>query len=592
MKRWKRTAALLLAASLGCGLFAGCSGAPASSVSRQENGSEESAAGENSAVQQGTREEDIEFTYFVPDPLAKAPPQEAPVIEQVYEATGVRLKWILPPAEPEERLRVMLASDDLPDLIDFGNGNLTDKTLMKQYKDAGKLLKLNELLEKNAPEILEKNWKDLKDKIADENGDFYYMPGGYQFADSQVYPEAGISFNVRTEYFEENGYDKMPKTLEEYEALLNEVKGTSQEMVPLALAMGPQGMLDTIISTGAAAYGLSYSDGLVLKDGKLQHFTRNDDMKAYFQFLNKLNTEGLLDVESSVLSMEMLKQKCVAGKVWSYIGSGWEINSEVIAYEAANGTDTQTVYFYPAANSDVEHTAYAPYTVNLYNSGMTLTVANRDPDRYLRFYNYLNSEEGWLTQLGIVNYDFDGENTVEETEGYDYIVHKDIEYLPGRPFVEATTWMGEMWASDENWWWNHGINSLWAFTYGEVNHPDGQYDYVGKMDVGMWWDENTTRVNGEMGLTGENYFDKHREMSVDITEFAGLELDPKSQEYVDSLNLKTLYEKYLPRAVMAKTAEEFETEWNTMSAELEKSGLDGVETAYQALYEERMETWD
>ena len=204
MKRWKRTAALLLAASLGCGLFAGCSGAPASSVSRQENGSEESAAGENSAVQQGTREEDIEFTYFVPDPLAKAPPQEAPVIEQVYEATGVRLKWILPPAEPEERLRVMLASDDLPDLIDFGNGNLTDKTLMKQYKDAGKLLKLNELLEKNAPEILEKNWKDLKDKIADENGDFYYMPGGYQFADSQVYPEAGISFNVRTEYFEEN----------------------------------------------------------------------------------------------------------------------------------------------------------------------------------------------------------------------------------------------------------------------------------------------------------------------------------------------------------------------------------------------------
>ena len=71
-------------------------------------------------------------------------------------------------------------------------------------------------------------------------------------------------------------------------------------MVPLALAMGPQGMLDTIISTGAAAYGLSYSDGLVLKDGKLQHFTRNDDMKAYFQFLNKLNTEGLLDVESSV----------------------------------------------------------------------------------------------------------------------------------------------------------------------------------------------------------------------------------------------------------------------------------------------------
>ncbi len=66
----------------------------------------------------------------------------------------------------------MLASDDLPDLIDFGNGNLTDKTLMKQYKDAGKLLKLNELLEKNAPEILEKTGRISRTRSQTKNGDF------------------------------------------------------------------------------------------------------------------------------------------------------------------------------------------------------------------------------------------------------------------------------------------------------------------------------------------------------------------------------------------------------------------------------------
>ena len=139
------------------GLFAGCSGAPASSVSRQENGSGRKCCRREQcgpAGNAGRKTSSSPILYRTP--LAKAPPQEAPVIEQVYEATGVRLKWILPPAEPEERLRVMLASDDLPDLIDFGNGNLTDKTLMKQYKDAGKLLKLNELLRKDAPEILEK----------------------------------------------------------------------------------------------------------------------------------------------------------------------------------------------------------------------------------------------------------------------------------------------------------------------------------------------------------------------------------------------------------------------------------------------------
>ncbi len=597
MKQRKKAVALLLVVVLCCAVASGCQGtAPSSSLSSQQETSQsqvtESGAQESAQDGQTAREEDIVFTYFVPDPLTKVPPQDAPVMEQVYEATGVRLEWILPPAEPEERLRVMLASDDLPDLIDFSNGALTDKTLMKQYKDAGKLLKLNELLEKNAPEILEVNWKDLKDKIADENGDFYYMPGGYRFEDSSIYPEAGTSFNVRTEYFEENGYEKIPKTFEEYKELLKQIQSENPDMVPVSLAMGPQGMLDSIIFTGAAANGLMFSDNLILEDGNLQYFVQNESMKEYFAFLNSLNVEGLLDIESSVLSMEMLKQKCVAGKVWSYIGSGWEINSEVIAYEAGNGSDAQMVYFYPFAEESVEKTSYAPYTVNLYNSGMTLTTACKDPDRYIRFYSYLNSEEGWLKQLGIVNYDFEGENTLEETEGYDYIVHKDIEYIPGRPFVEATTWMGEMWSADENWWWNHGINSLWAFTYGEVNHPNGQYDYVGKMDVGMWWDENTTRINGEMGLTGENYFDVHREMSVDVTEIGGLELDPQSQEYIDSLNLRTIYEKYLPRAVMAETPEAFEEEWKLMNEELEQSGLTSVVEAYQKLYEERMASWN
>ncbi len=188
---------------------------------------------------------------------------------------------------------------------------------------------------------------------------------------------------------------------------------------------------------------------------------------------------------------------------------------------------------------------------------------------------------------GVVNYDFEGENTFEETEGYDFIVQKSVEHIPGRTNITATTWMGETWASDENWWWNHGINSLWHFTYAEINHPEGQYDIVGDLDVGMWWDENTTRINEARGITGKSYFAEHRKMGIDTSSFDSLALDPGSDAHMVSLNSKEAVEKHLPRAIMAENDAEFEEHWSAMLDELESIGLDEAITAFNVAYDDR-----
>ena len=166
MKKEIQLTAVLLALVL---LICGCSAAPETSSAPVG-----STTGTSSTVSdQGTgTAEPIEFEIFIPDPNKKIPPEDAPVMQQLFEKTGVRIKYTVPPTEAKERLNIMLSSDDLPDLIRFD-----DSSIMKQYIDAGKLLKLNDLLETHAPQLFNVNWETFRSRIADENGDYWYMPG-------------------------------------------------------------------------------------------------------------------------------------------------------------------------------------------------------------------------------------------------------------------------------------------------------------------------------------------------------------------------------------------------------------------------------
>lgn len=557
-----------------------------------ESGSSSGSTSNTASGEDGTALEPIEFEIFIPDPNKKIPPDDAPVMQQLFEKTGVRIKYTVPPTEAEERLNIMLASDDMPDLIRFD-----DASIMNQYIEAGKLLKLNDLLENHAPQLFNVNWESFKNRIADENGDYWYMPGNYTFG--QAYIEANYGFNLRNDYLEEFGYDNVPKTMDDIKALLLKVKEWNPDIVPMGLALGPQGHLNYMMQIGAAMNGLTYLDNwggtsLYLLDEEtdtLIHYTDSPEIKAFFQFLNDLNVEGLIDPESPIMSAEMLKQKAVAEQVWSFFGPWWEINSEVNAYEASIGSLEQSVVVYPTADESIEVGTYAPYTVNMFTSGVTLTTKCKDPERYMEFIEYINTEEGWLNAQGIIDYHHTGENTAETTEGYDYIIRED-ELIDGKPVFEPSAWMGDMWEADENWWWNRGVECMGDFTY-SINFLHKNSSYVmPPADVSLWWDENTMRINEQLGITGENYQETENARGVDVSAISGLEILSDDPAYTKLLAIQKLHETMLPRIIMAESADAFESEWNSYIQQIEEAGVDDVMAKYNELYHARMEAWE
>ena len=116
--------------------------------------------------------------------------------------------------------------------------------------------------------------------------------------------------------------------------------------------------------------------------------------------------------ESSVFSMEMLKQKCVAGKVWS-AASVIRLGDQSVRVIKPRGgewyryADGSTFRSRSKASGDVESiNAYAPHTVNLYNLAHDITVVT-DPDRYWWFpTNSSHSEEGYTDPTEYGQLDF------------------------------------------------------------------------------------------------------------------------------------------------------------------------------------------
>ncbi len=539
-------------------------------------------------LSEGAELEPITFTVFYPNGNRRIPPDDAIIVQQVKELTGVTIEWMVPPTDARERLNMMLATGEMPDVIFF-----SDQDTMKQFIEAGKLLPLDSLMKEYAPKTYEINYASFIDRLRTDDGDFYMLPSWYDFGDvKEIRPESETCFSSRTGLLKELGWPSTD-TLDNVYELLKICKERYPEMSPMALALGPQGHLDDMNQVGAGAYGLTYNENMVLQNGELVYFDDVPEMKEWYAYLNKIYREGLMDIESPIMSSDRLKEKVVAGKVFSWFGPGWEIGSEFIAYQMLEGSD-EVVHYYqmPKANESVDHSTYASYTSGIYTYGLALTTSCKNPERFMQFYELMNTEEGWLASHGVVNYDFTGENTFENTEGYDYVVLNDVPPIRGnRKLIVASQWMGEMWGSDENWWWNRGLESFGEFTFTETNHPNGQYDILGDGDVGMWWEPQRAEVYEAYGITGTTYWDYMREHSVDVSDIYGLVVGNESEAGIAAANMNEYIQTQLPKIIVAASEEEFEQQWGALKQGLEQYGKSVYVTAKNELYRERMAKW-
>lgn len=219
------------------------------------------------------------------------PDSSNPHVKYVAEKTGVEYKLITTPpgSEPTEFLNLMIASNDMPDILRPIGG--IEQTLIKQ----GGALPLDDLLPKYAPNVWKNIPKEAWDIVrsASPDGHIYYIPKVF------LVPERAPM--IRKDWLDKVGLP-MPKTVEEYKDVLRAFRdkdpngnGVKDELPTSGREFGK--WMDHLFGM----YGIAMWEGSPEwdeYDGKIQYAGVTPNMKAAIGSIRELYAEKLLDNET------------------------------------------------------------------------------------------------------------------------------------------------------------------------------------------------------------------------------------------------------------------------------------------------------
>lgn len=232
------------------------------------------------------------------------------------EETGIEVEFIHPPAGQEnEKFNLMLASGELPDIIQYNLSNTSEGAehlIEKKY-----FTELSrDFLEEYAPNYAKRLDEDPElAKSAKLNNGSYYGFSTWRTDDSMTVYSGPI---VRKDWLDDLGLS-MPETIDDWHEMLTRFKKDKGATAPLTLS-----------STAAFSVGLfSGAYGVKLdyytNDGKVTHGVIEPGFKDFITEMSKWYSEGLLDKDFASNSKEQTDTRMLTGKsgaTYGLIGSG------------------------------------------------------------------------------------------------------------------------------------------------------------------------------------------------------------------------------------------------------------------------------
>ncbi|KIL42126.1 ABC transporter substrate-binding protein [Gordoniibacillus kamchatkensis] len=216
--------------------------------------------------------------------------EEVPFFQEWQKQTGVPLKFTtIPATKGKEQLTVMLATGDLPDLIEFDWAKGFPGGPEKAIKD-GYILKLNDLLAKNAPNLMKylKEHPEVDKMVKTDNGSYYVFP----FIRGDDYLKVFQGPIIRKDWLDELGLP-VPETIDDWYTALKAFKEKKGATAAISFVGQPRPLNDFTNGAFAGAFGVTkdfYLDNGTIKFGPME-----PGYKDFLATFRKWYAEGLLD---------------------------------------------------------------------------------------------------------------------------------------------------------------------------------------------------------------------------------------------------------------------------------------------------------
>lgn len=569
----KKILSIILVVLLFMGVVTGCKKTKDSDSTKESRSKvdEETPEGSEDGAKELSKEP-ITFTMYSAESNPNYDNFESPVAKKIQELTGVTLEIEYEMDDPAQRIGIMAASGEYPDLV-YAKGDLLP------LKEAGAILQLDDLIEEYGPN-LKKLYGEYLPRLrwSTEDPHIYYV-GTYPVYEVRLEP-ANL-FWLQHAVVKELGYpeiktlDDFEKALKDYYAKYPQIEG--QDTIPLSLLADDWRFLISVTNPAWAATGGS-DDGEWYVDPEtyeaVRHLTREEE-REYFRWLNHMNNEGLLDPESFSQKTDQYEAKIASGRVLALVDADWSIGSPQTALREADLEERMYGRYPVVLDEDTEcRVNQSPgYTGGW---GISITTSCEDPERAIAFLDWMATEEGQvLTHWGI------------EGEHWEYNADGKRVFLPE---------IDEMRRTDPEFGKKTGIGN---YTYPFPQWGNGIKDSTG----------NYVQPDSEIEDIIENYTEVEKEVLAGYGAKVWMDLFPSPEDFpikpwgatwmyniedpdlVDIDNRVTdIGMTLIPKAILA-SPDEFDSIWDEYLKSVEDAGLPKLTEAMNDMIQEKMELW-
>ncbi len=417
----KKVGALLLSASMAASMITGCgnSGGNSSGSNSGSGGTDENGV--------------VELTFYNAD--GQEDPWTDPVAEVLTEKTGVKLKTDYPVGADTQRISLMIAEQNFPDMI-YAKGDVGSLI------DAGAMIDMTDLIEEYGPNI-KKLYGDEFEKLkySEDDPSIYqlcsYAVGGTKYENSGT---AQIQFAA----LKENDY-KIPDTLEEFEKMIKDyIKAhpkteDGMDTMGLTLSVSDWHWMITLGNpAGYIAEGAPDNGQWLIDDSynATYKFT-SDKIREYFKWLNKMYNEGILDPEFATQTHDDYIAKISSGRVVALLDTDWDYaDGEKILKQ--DGKLDKTYCGIPLTMDKDTKAPSLMYQGLPAGQGVGITTACENPEAAIKYLDYLCSDEGQV----LVNWGIEGTNYLLDDDGHRYRTQEEIDASNNDKNYSKTTGVG------------------------------------------------------------------------------------------------------------------------------------------------------
>ncbi len=394
MGKFRRLAGIVLSAAMLAAAFTACGGNQA----EQTTTAEKEASQADTTLSQQVKSEPVEINVFDVGGSSLAFGQDDaiwqdnPMAQKILEAVNVKIKFEFPTGDGKEKLNLLLAGGDYPEII-LG----PDDTSMNKMITEKIAVPLEPLIDKEGANIKQAYGKVLE-LLRMSDGHIYNLTTGYGEIPEGVNPPGyGSCFSIRKDVYEGIGSPKVETTDDIY-AVLKQLasKYTKNDKGDKVWPMSGfkqtwQNTMQTLLDAGGLAADYWYID-----NSKLQYWVRAPYALNIVKFYNKIYREGLLDPESFTQDRDTwMKNKVQTARTLTHLG-GWWMNWTVENdYKAAGMANAENMGFIDLAFSVPGGQTPKLNPVNRKgNTSAVITTNCKDPDAAMRLLDFLASPEG------------------------------------------------------------------------------------------------------------------------------------------------------------------------------------------------------